>query len=150
MSAKSIDQLKKVMRSELCNRCGSCVGLSGGKIIFDNREGRYLPKMVAEIDDKTADRLWNACTGKDFNFVETNTHFYKEAAHFHEYTGAYENIYIGHAKDEEVRRNSASGGIISAILIYLLEKGNIDGVVTLRMSHEKPWLSKPFIATTKH
>ncbi|MCF8366032.1 MAG: Coenzyme F420 hydrogenase/dehydrogenase, beta subunit C-terminal domain [Bacteroidales bacterium] len=138
-----------MMHSELCNRCGSCVGLSEGKIIFDDREGRYLPRMVAEIDDKTADRLWNACSGKDFSFPEYNAHFYSEASHFHEYTGSYENIYIGHANDEAVRRNSASGGIISAILIYLLEKGRIDGVVTLRMSHEKPWLSEPFIATTR-
>jgi coenzyme F420 hydrogenase subunit beta len=149
MSAKSIDKLKKVMRSELCNRCGSCVGLSGGKIVFDNREGKYLPKMVSEIDDKTADRLWTACSGKDFNFPEYNNYFYKDAAHFHEYTGSYQNIYIGYSEDKHIRLNSASGGILSAILIYLLEKGKIDGVVTLRMSHQKPWLSEPFIATTR-
>ena len=149
MSAKSIDKLKKVMRSELCNRCGSCVGLSEGKIVFDNREGKYLPKMVSEIDDKTADRLWTACSGKDFNFPEYNDFFYKEAAHFHEYIGSYQNIYIGYSEDKHIRLNSASGGIISAILIYLLEKREIDGVVTLRMSHQKPWLSEPFIATTR-
>lgn len=137
------------MRSELCNRCGSCVGLSGGKIVFDNKEGKYLPKILADIDDKLADRMWTACTGQDFNFPEYTRHFYEKASHFHEYTGAYENIYIGHSTNEEIRRNSASGGIISAVLIYLLEKGDIDGAITLRMSHDKPWLSEPFIATSK-
>ncbi len=137
------------MRSELCNRCGSCVGLSGGSIVFKNREGRYLPKQVGEIDDKLADRLWTACTGKQFNFPEINKHFYADAPHFHEYTGSYQNIYIGFAKDQQVRRNAASGGIISALLIYLLEQNKIDGVITLRMSHEKPWLNEPFIATTR-
>ena len=137
------------MRSELCNRCGSCVGLSEGKIVFDNKEGKYLPQMVSEIDDKTADRLWTACSGKDFNFPEYNDYFYNDASHFHKYTGSYQNIYIGYSEDKHIRLNSASGGIISAILIYLLEKGKIDGVVTLRMSHQKPWLSEPFIATTR-
>jgi coenzyme F420 hydrogenase subunit beta len=149
MSAKSIDKLRKVIRSELCNRCGSCVGLSGGRIVFEDREGKYLPRQIAEIDDKLADRLWTACTGKEFNFPEVNRHFYPDAPHFHEYTGSYQNIYIGYAENEEVRRNAASGGIISAVLIYLLEQRKIDGVVTLRMSHEKPWLSEPFIAKTK-
>ncbi|MDZ7743348.1 MAG: Coenzyme F420 hydrogenase/dehydrogenase, beta subunit C-terminal domain [Bacteroidota bacterium] len=149
MSAKSIDKLKKVMRSELCNRCGSCVGLSGGRIAFENREGKYLPVIKGNIDSELAERLWISCSGKDFNFPDYRRHFYPNASHFHEYTGPYENIYVGHANDPEVRINSASGGIISAILIYLLEKGEINGVVTLRMSHEKPWLSEPFIASSR-
>ena len=136
------------MRSELCNRCGSCVGLSGGSIVFKDREGRYLPEQIGEVNEATAARMWTACSGKDFSFPEHNSHFYPDAPHFHEYAGSYQNIYIGYALDEKVRRNAASGGIISAVLIYLLEKGKIDGVVTLRMSHEKPWLSEPFIATT--
>ena len=137
------------MRSELCNRCGSCVGLSDGKIVFENKEEKYLPKLVSEIDDKTADRLWAACSGKEFNFPEYNHFFYNGAPHFHEYIGSYHNIFIGYSKNEQVRRNAASGGIISSVLIYLLEKKKIDGVVTLRMSHETPWLSEPFIATSK-
>lgn len=149
MSVKSIDKLRKVMQSELCNRCGSCVGLSQGKIIFDNREGKYLPKQVADIDDQLGGRLWKACAGKEFNFPEYNKIFYPESPYYHEYIGSYQSISIGYAIDNEVRRNSASGGILSAILIYLLEKNKIDGVVTLRMSQEKPWLSEPFIARTK-
>lgn len=149
MSAKSIDKLRKVMRSELCNRCGSCVGLSGGRIVFEKREGRYLPRQVGEIDDRLADRLWTACTGKEFNFPETNKQFYAGAPHFHEYTGSYHNIYIGYSRDQAVRQNAASGGIISAVLIYLLEQKKIDGVITLRMSAEKPWLSEPFIAKSR-
>lgn len=149
MSAKSIEKLKKVMRSELCNRCGSCVGLSMGKIVFENREGKCLPVIKETISDDLAGRLWNACTGKEFNFPEYRKHFFSNTSHFNEYTGPYENIYIGYANDKEVRRNAASGGIISAVLIYLLEKKEIDGVITLRMSHEKPWLSEPFIARSK-
>ncbi|MDZ7774836.1 MAG: Coenzyme F420 hydrogenase/dehydrogenase, beta subunit C-terminal domain [Bacteroidales bacterium] len=146
---KSIDKLEKVMHSELCNRCGSCVGLSGGKIVFRDREGKYLPERVGDIDDSLAERMWAACSGKEFNFPEYRNHFYNDAPNVHEYTGAYRNIYIGHANDNEIRRNAASGGIISAIVIYLLENKKIDGVVTLRMSHKKPWLSEPFIATSR-
>ncbi|MEA3445433.1 MAG: Coenzyme F420 hydrogenase/dehydrogenase, beta subunit C-terminal domain [Bacteroidota bacterium] len=146
---KNIEKLKKVMNSELCNRCGSCVGLSDGKIIFENKEGKYLPKITSEISDALANRLWVACTGQEFDFPHFREVFYKKTSHYHEYIGAYENIYIGHSKNEKIRRNSASGGIISTVLIYLLEKGLIDGAVCLRMSPHTPWLSEAHIATSK-
>lgn len=149
MSVKSIEKLRRVMRSELCNRCGSCVGLSEGKIIFNDREGKYLPQQIADIDDQHADRLWSACSGKDFNFPEYNKLFFANSPYYHKYIGSYHSINIGYAIDNEVRRNSASGGILSAILIYLLENNRINGVVTLRMSKDKPWLTEPFIARTK-
>ncbi|MFW5804968.1 MAG: Coenzyme F420 hydrogenase/dehydrogenase, beta subunit C-terminal domain [Bacteroidales bacterium] len=149
MSVKSIDKLSKVMRSELCSRCGTCVGLSGGKVVFDNKEKKYLPKITGDIDDNLADRLWATCPGKDFDFPAYRNHFYANPSHFHEYTGPYEKMFIGYATDEEVRRNSASGGLLSAVLIHLLDNKQIDGVVTLRMSKKKPWLTEPFIATTK-
>lgn len=137
------------MKSELCNRCGSCVGLSGGKISFENKEGKYLPVIKGAIDEFLADRIWTACTGKNFDFVHFRKTFFSDAPHFHTYTGAYKNIYIGHTNDGEVRRKAASGGILSSILIYLLEHKKIDGAVVLRMSPKIPWLSEPHIATTK-
>ena len=75
--------------------------------------------------------------------------YFGDNTNFHNYTGAYQKIYIGHTNDEKVRLNSASGGIISSILIWLLEKKKIDGAVVLRMSETQPWMNEPFIATTK-
>lgn len=146
---KSIDKLKKVMNSNLCNRCGSCVGLSKGAITFDDKTGNYLPKINSEINNTLADRIWQACSGKEFDFPHYKKIVFGDSNNFHNYTGTYQNIYIGNANDEDVRLRSASGGIISAILIWLLEKKKIDGAVVLRMSETQPWMNEPFIATTK-
>jgi len=137
------------MRSELCNRCGSCVGLSGGKIAFGDREGRYLPYLKEELTDEEHERLLNACSGKYFSFPEFNRHFYGDASHYHTYLGSYESLRTGFCTNEVIRRNSASGGLISSVLIYLLEKKKIDGAIVTRMSHDEPWLTEPFIATSK-
>jgi coenzyme F420 hydrogenase subunit beta len=145
---KSIDQLQSVMRSHLCTRCGSCVGLSGGKIVFEDKTGKYLPKIISPIDDTLADTLWEACPGKQFNFPEFQKEFYPDAAHFHTFIGPYERIGIGYAADALVRHEGASGGIISAILIWLLKQQKIDGAVVLGMSKTEPWLTQAFIATT--
>jgi len=145
---KSIDQLQSVMRSHLCNRCGSCVGLSGGKIIFEDKTGKYQPKVIAPITDALADTLWEACPGKYFSFPDFQKKNYPDAAHFHAFIGPYERIGIGFAADPTIRHEGASGGIISAILIWLLKQQKIDGAVVLGMSEKEPWLTQAFIATT--
>ncbi len=137
------------MRSELCNRCGSCVGLSGGKIRFAEREGRYLPELNGALTEEQYDRIWNACSGGGFHFPGYREKFFSDAPAYHPYTGAYRGLFIGYSKDPEVRSSGASGGILSAVLIYLLEKGMIKGAVVTRMSPDRPWLTEPWIATTR-
>lgn len=137
------------MKSDLCNRCGSCVGLSEGKIVFTDREGDYRPKVLQEPDEAHAARMLHACTGKNFDFPHYRDLFYKDSPGFHTYTGSYHEISIAYANDELIRRTGASGGMISVILIYLLQSGQIDGAVVTGMSKEKPWLTQPFIATTQ-
>ncbi len=45
------------------------------------------------------------------------------------YVGEFEQCYFTYAADEAVRANAASGGSVSALLIYLLESGQIDGAL---------------------
>ncbi|KAF0202118.1 MAG: hypothetical protein FD170_2089 [Bacteroidetes bacterium] len=149
MSVKSIDELKNIMRSDLCNRCGSCVGLSDGKIVFTDREGKFRPVVIQEPDENESARLLNACAGKNFSFPDYREHFYPAAPGFHTYTGPFHGIFIAHSTDEKIRRAGASGGMISAILIYLLRSKQIEGAVVTGMSHKKPWLAESYIATSE-
>jgi len=149
MSAKSKIELKRIMRSELCNRCGTCVALSEGKIQFTEREKKYRPKILEELTDTEADRILNACPGKNFSFPEYRKYFYPAPANFHPYLGPYEKIFIGHSQHPEIRLNAGSGGILSSVLIYLLEKKMIDAALVTTMSKEKPWLTEPVIARTR-
>lgn len=137
------------MHSHLCNRCGTCVGLSEGAISFSDKDGKYLPEFVGELSDEKIDRIYNACSGKNFDFPKYREIFYSDTHDFHTYTGPYEAIGIGYASDPFLRRNAASGGIITTTLIYLLEKKKIDGAVSLRMNPKIPWQTEAFIATTR-
>ncbi|MHC1778211.1 MAG: Coenzyme F420 hydrogenase/dehydrogenase, beta subunit C-terminal domain [Lentimicrobium sp.] len=148
MSVQSIDKLRKIMKSDLCNRCGSCVGMSGGTIVFEDREGEYRPVVVRDPGSELSARMLNACAGKDFDFNAHRALFYKETPSFHTYIGPYTGLFIAHSTDTAIRQSGASGGMISAILIWLLKTGRIDGAVVTGMSKEKPWLAESYIATT--
>ena len=63
--------------------------------------------------------------------------------------GNYLNCYIGQVTDYDIRYNSASGGLITALLTYALEEGIIDGALVTKMSDKNPLEPEPFIARTK-
>jgi coenzyme F420 hydrogenase subunit beta len=63
--------------------------------------------------------------------------------------GIYQNVYLGHANDTNIRYSSASGGLVTALLIFALEQGIIDGAIVTRMKDDKPLEPLTFIARTK-
>lgn len=66
------------------------------------------------------------------------------------YLGFVDNAYILYCSDEEVRQGAASGGAVSAILVYLLEKGHIDGAVVTRVKcGEKGIENETFLAKNR-
>jgi coenzyme F420 hydrogenase subunit beta len=145
---KKPETLTDVIANDLCNRCGTCVGLSKGAIRFPDRTGKYLPRILQPLDPETDQSIWHACSGKGFDFPAQREKIYGNGRE-NVYLGHFENIYIGHSTDPDIRKNAASGGILSAILIFLLEKKLIDGAVVTGMSSEEPWLTRPFIARTR-
>ncbi len=92
------------MRSELCNRCGSCVGLSGGAIEFGSREGKYLPEFRKALDEESCERILACLCRKKF-LLSRNTAgtFSHDAPHFHPYTGPYHFSAHWFCRGEEVR-----------------------------------------------
>ena len=57
---------------------------------------------------------------------------------------------VGYAADAEVRTRSASGGLISAALIHLLETGRVQGVLVCRLGVKDGSLkARPFIAVNR-
>ncbi len=63
--------------------------------------------------------------------------------------GNYCACYSGYSMDPEIRFNSASGGLITQLLVFALENGIIDGAIVTRMSKATPWQPEAFIARTK-
>lgn len=66
------------------------------------------------------------------------------------YMGEHICARMGYATDESIRANAASGGMVTALLCHLLEKGEIDGAWVTRSEIKDGKLGyKTFIATTR-
>ncbi len=65
------------------------------------------------------------------------------------YLGNYDQCFYGYSADENIRKNAASGGMVSQLLIYMLKNNYIDGAVVSNLSVENgEFITRTFIART--
>ena len=127
--------------------CGTAVGVSEGTLQYE--EVRGVPTVVKINNTKPVPKAsYKGCPGRYCNFPELNDFVFRKQPE-NMLAGVVEKAYIGHATDESIKRNGASGGVITRTLIHLLETKKITGAVCLRMSKDKPWKAEPFVARTK-
>jgi len=144
--------IEHVLKDGNCNQCGICVGVcptNAIEIYQDERKGQFPRFDRSKCTD--CDLCYYACPGEDVNWFNIKNFSIDEKTARSTYgdVGNYENIYSSYSIDEEVRQRGASGGVVSNLLIYLLEKGEIDGAVVVRMSSENPFEPDVFIAKSR-
>ena len=143
-----MDNIKEVVDEGLCTSCGTCAGICPTNAVkMHILAGLLLPKV--DGDQCTECGLCvKCCPGYAVDFKALNSAVFsvqpKDA-----FLGNYLECYVGHSNDYDVRFNSASGGVVTQLLIYALEKGLIDGAVVTRMRRDNPLLPESFIAKTR-
>lgn len=137
----------KVIKHGLCTHCGTCVGLSDGQLRMEDTP--YGPRPVpTQPDVKLPDAAVTACPGLQIPYPALQRSvFGDEPTNW--LAGHYRDAYIAYAAQEQVRRSGASGGVISQVLIYLLETGQIDGAIVVQQGLPDPWDAMPVIARTR-
>jgi len=139
-----------IFGSYLCTQCGTCVGIcptSAIKMVVDEQRGVYVPKL---IDDKCihCGICLDACPGRSVDFGRLNLEIFgKDSKNV--LLGNFIRCYLAHATEREIRYNSASGGLVTSLLIFALEQGLIDGALVTRIKKDNPLEPEPFIARTK-
>lgn len=130
--------------------CGTCVSLcpnSAIELTLNSSKGVYFP-LINEEKCNYCGICFNVCPGNSVNFKKLNqTIFGQEPKNTS--LGNYLNWYIGHTTDYKIRYNSASGGMVTALLIFAMEEGIIDGALVTKMNEEKPLEPQPFIARNR-
>lgn len=142
--------IESVVKNQLCTGCGTCVAYcptSAVQMIKDESKGICVAKLDHEKCNKCG-ICYQVCPGYSVDFKELNLKIFgKEPEDI--LVGSYLNCYIGHATDYNIRYNSASGGLVTALLIFALEEGLIDGALVTKMNDKKPLVPQTFIAKTR-
>ena len=137
----------EVIHSGLCTHCGTCAGLSQGALTMQPTARGPLPQPVHPGPVTLPELAYAACPGKGADYPALNRRFFgTEPASW--LIGHTRRLAIGYAADPATRRAGASGGVITATLLYLLEHGRIDGAVVVRQGSPRPWQAEPILATS--
>jgi coenzyme F420 hydrogenase subunit beta len=136
----------EVIDQDLCTQCGSCVGLSKGLLEFKEKKGVPLPCKVKE--GNLPEECYLSCPARYCNYPELNKFTFGKLPE-NWLSGVIETSYIGHTKNEFIRRNGASGGVITATLIHLLESNKIQGAICLSLGEKIASKAEPILAKTK-
>jgi coenzyme F420 hydrogenase subunit beta len=123
------------------------VGLSNGALIMRATAHGPLPTPTTPGPVTLPLAAYTACPGKGLNYPDLNrTVFGAPPANW--LSGHVQACYVGYAADPAIRRQAASGGVITRTLLYLLEQGRIDGAVVVHQGTPRPWEAAAVIATT--
>lgn len=142
--------IAQVVKDSLCTGCGTCIALcpnSAIELTMDEKKGIYVPR-IDEEKCKNCGICFKVCPGHEVDFKGLNLEIFGEEPE-NILIGNYLDCYVGHSMDYDIRYNSASGGLVSQLLIFALEVGMIDGALVTRMNKNNPLEPEPFIARTK-
>ena len=117
----------KVVNDNLCVGCGLCESIFGSdniSIKLDGK-GKYIPVLLRREDlkIKTKIKLEDFCPG--LKLVQES----KPTNEYEKLIGKYFTSEKGYSNDPEIRFKSSSGGIITSICLFLIEKKYVKGVL---------------------
>ena len=142
--------IQEIVRQGLCIGCGTCITMCPEKalILQESQEsGIYLPRLdPSKCIHCGVCHL--VCPGIEADFNKLNFIAFDQKSKY-AFLGNYLSCYSGYATDQNLRAKSTSGGLISALAIFALETGLVDGVLTTRANLKKPLKPYSFIAKTK-
>lgn len=138
---------QRVIKKGLCTCCGTCVGVCPtGAIQFDFD----IEEPVLKGSCIPCGICYATCPGEDIPLPELEKEFLSEArTPANELLGVSKAFLKGFAKDPEVRKIGASGGLTTALLIYAIDQRMIDGAIVTTMNPQKPWRAMPTFVRTR-
>ena len=137
---------REVIQPGLCTHCGTCVGLAPGALTMTASAQGPLPTLTGPAS-LVPELAYTACPGKGLSYPELAASVFGVAPQ-NWLVGVYRSVYLGFSATPAIRRQAASGGVITQTLVYLLEQKLIQGAVVVRQGRPQPWLAEPFIAQT--
>ena len=135
----------EVIDTGLCTRCGSCAGTCPKKlVVIKNDSGDCLPELMGKCEDCDS-QCYHGCPGRYVNFPALNQALYGQQPDSY-LIGNYRDLWVAYSTDEKIRREGASGGVITALLKYLFDTASIEEAYVMGMDPNRPYMPKPFLA----
>lgn len=123
------------MYIKYCCGCGLCKA-SGVAEMIKNKEGFYVAYGSSKDFEKFCRDVCPA-SGVQMKEYSTNSVW-----------GKYQSVHLGFSTNGQVRYRASSGGILTALCLYLIDKRIVDGIIHTAVDPENPISTKTFCSTS--
>lgn len=135
--------IERIVDADLCTGCGVCAALVPGKLALNLAEDGFLrPRTSRPLSRNETRQVAAACPGGTQMIA-------KGAVPGHSLWGQHLDVAQGWATDNELRHAGASGGGLSATLVWLLETGQVDGVLQIAADPRDPVGNRTVVSRTR-
>jgi coenzyme F420 hydrogenase subunit beta len=134
---------KNVVLTGKCVGCAACVVVCPFTCL-DLVKNK--PKIISEC--KVCGICPQVCARYELPWTALEEFLFGRKSKAEEEFGVYQRLAIAQATDKNILRVRQDGGVASALLIYAMENGIIDGAAVCGVSEEKPFYPVPKLATT--
>jgi coenzyme F420 hydrogenase subunit beta len=148
----------EVIEADLCTGCAGCVVSCPHDVIgYDHRQGGYRPFHLEDelgpADCVHGQKGCTTCTRACPRFrhwePEADEHLFDARREPDQLAGIYQDILLTRASDDLVHQTGQDGGLVSAILLWALREGYIDGALTSFVDDaDGGWRTVPGVART--
>ncbi|MGQ9628892.1 MAG: coenzyme F420 hydrogenase/dehydrogenase beta subunit N-terminal domain-containing protein [bacterium] len=150
MAEGAIDEIEtfhhleaEVLRRGLCDRCGGCVSFcSSGELGALGFDEDGLPRYVDEKKCLTCGICYLICPRTRALDRDIQKKFSWKPP-----IGSYQTVASARTRDEEVKKVCTDGGVVTSLIVYLLDRGLIDGAIVSRKTDV--FGREPTIATNR-
>ena len=150
---------EEVIDFGLCTGCAGCVIACPHDVIgYDHEQGGYKPFHLEDelgpTDCGHGQKGCTSCTRACPRFrtweEDANEHLFAQDREPDDMAGIYKDILLTRASDDMVHEMGQDGGLVSALLIWAMDQGYIDGALTSFLEGDgSTWKAIPGVAANK-
>lgn len=144
-----MNNISLTVKNGLCMGCGVCKDACP-KHCIEIQHGVHNRPYIDVKECINCGKCLKVCAGNGIDIkAKSESLFYTPSICSNTYIGDYLKCFKGYSTDEEIRYHCASGGCVSTLLIFLLQKGLIDGAVVTGFQHDDVMRPNVYIARSK-
>ena len=123
-----MNNISEVVKSGLCLGCGFCTTKGNYEMKYSETKGMYVPQQIRQSDNSE----FQICSAKGYSIKKMSDELFSTDSCYSVDLGYSYRQFTVSSLSDKILKNASSGGIMTHILLYLLEHKIVEKIVVTK------------------